>query len=105
MTFADAAPGRIGEIGILDRVNIFDLVEDRIVRDQILDRRSAKVVRVEVAVKFVELEGGCRGLCQQARDEPHPRQRASVLNRSVISDAAMPPTKTRSARPPTSFSA
>src|SRR3546814_9589029 len=60
MTFADAAPGRIGEIGILDRVNIFDLVEDRIVRDQILDRRSAKVVRVEVAVKFVELEGGDR---------------------------------------------
>src|SRR5262249_53318075 len=72
VTLADAAPRSVGEISVPYRVPIVDLIKDAVIGDKVLDGRSGRIVRVEVSVKLIELQGACRSLVKQSANEPNP---------------------------------
>src|ERR1700737_2761369 len=71
MTFANAAPRCIGEIGIAYRIFIVDLVEDAVVRSQIFDGSAGQIIGVDIPVECIQLK--CLGgwSVEQSTNEPN----------------------------------
>lgn len=69
MALPDATARAVGEVGVPDRILVITLLEDRIVRHQILDRRPREVVGVELLREVIEFEGGSRRSSEQALNQ------------------------------------
>src|SRR5581483_7796478 len=71
-TFPDAASRGVAEIGIMDRIAIWNLFKNTVVRGKILNRYTQTIIRVELFRELVELQRNSRRLSKQALDKPNP---------------------------------
>src|SRR2546422_977969 len=69
--FPDAPPRRIGEIGVMNRVSVWDLRENTVVRYLVFDRLTRAVIRIQLASKIIELKRNRGTLVKETTDEPH----------------------------------